>query len=109
MNAAGIGNAGNKYQAFVKRWYGIVKQENATWKMPEVMAELAKRYRAEKEREYSSAQGYALSKKVESHEAHPLSVKNELEAIVIESDEEPPESGDVRSTLGRSNPSSIVQ
>lgn len=46
--AVGAGN-GNRYQAFVKRWYADVKKEYPAWGMREVMVELAQRYRVEKE------------------------------------------------------------
>lgn len=46
--AVGAGN-GNRYQAFVKRWYAEVKREYPAWGMREVMAELAQRYRVEKD------------------------------------------------------------
>ena len=49
--AAGLGEAkaASPYQAFVKLWYAEVKKENAGWSMGQVMAELARRYRQEKE------------------------------------------------------------
>ena len=46
---SGAAGNGNRYQAFVKRWYADVKKANPAWGMGEVMAELARRYRVEKE------------------------------------------------------------
>ena len=87
---------GSRYQAFVKRWYKEVKWENEGWSMGQVMAELARRYRAEKEKEQLKGKnesagdedGAIVREKKESVEGDAVAEVEEV--TVLESDEEGP-------------------
>ena len=70
----------NPYQVFVKQWYAVVKKEHADWKMKDIMSELSRRYKAEKECIKRGTGGPNKQQKI------PISAKEGIEAIIVISD-----------------------
>ena len=74
---------GGKYQAFVKERYKEVKRENPGWRMGEVMAEVARRYKAEKEREKENV---VSDLKEVTRKTVMLAVEDESDVVVVDGD-----------------------
>lgn len=71
----------NPYQAFVRQWYAVVKKEHTDWKMKEIMSELARRYKSEKETD--------ITQKSEVKTQHvDVSANAESDIVIVISDNE---------------------